>query len=198
MEIYRTQGLNAAMRATGIDKKTVKKYADERGIKGTASQAVRDQAALASLRAAQVRSRHVNEKIDKGIDRTINLLELAQAKEIQILLRIEPDRLDNDGLKDALSAVTRSRTTAVKDMEMLLRRAGMLVGSADGNDVIEVVRHCVRGALEDVGLPAEMREAFSKAFADRLREAQGAEEDGRPAALEAGDDDGDELEPEEA
>lgn len=197
MEVYRLRGLNAAERESGVSKKTVQKYARERGIEPPTSQAVRDQTTLASLRAAQVRSRRVNEKIDKGIDRTVNLLELAQAQETRILARIKPDELDADGLRDALTAITRSRTTAVKDLEMLLRRAGMLVGSADGSDVIDVVRACVRGALDDIGLPVEQREAFSKAFAGRLRAAQGNEEEtAATAELEAGDEidgDADEL-----
>ena len=187
MADYSMYGLNEAERRTGMSKKTIMKYAEERGVRSPTPQDVVDAMKINSIRAAQERTRHVNGRIDTAIDRTLDVLHLAHARELQILHNLgdTPD-------PDMLGAISRARTQAVKDLEGLLKRAGLLVGSADGAEWIGIVKQCIVAALDDSGLPVEMRAAFGQAFAHRLRMAQSGEDPMKPAGeLEAAPDDED-------
>lgn len=166
LAVYRSKGLTACNRDTGVSKETILRWAREEGVEPPNPNAIRAaNGRKGGIEAAKRAKEVVMGKLQERAERTLDVHAIALARELQVL-----GSLQDPSVAD-LRHLTQVRTTAVRDLELILRRIGDPEKESEGAEMLELVKHCFAQALNDAKVPVEQQEHVRVAFAHRLRVA---------------------------
>jgi hypothetical protein len=187
LDVYQSVGLTEAWRRTGVDKKTILRWAQAAGIDQhavTAAISERNRSAAAASGARIARDRA--EARERVLNRVIRVSEAAATRELELLAR---GGFDNEDLQ----ALTNARHKAIQQFELLEGRATSRAESLMDADTL------IAGALAAFQIALDLvdpsvRDAVKERFAHELYQVR---EQGI-LALEAGDVEDGEIVEEEA